>query len=77
MLLDIIKRELTSLHLWNKGAMFRSPDQSQITKFRGKFTTRLDFQSNAATKKKKKSETNNTMRYPENPILYLCFPELP
>ena len=31
--------------------MFRSPDPSQIIKFRGKFTTELGFQSNAATKK--------------------------
>ena len=51
MLLQIINRELTSLLSWYRGAMYRSPDPSYITKFHGKFTTQLDFQSNAATKK--------------------------
>ena len=51
MLLEIINRELTSLLWWYRGAMYRLPDLSYITKFRGKFTTRLDFQSNAATMK--------------------------
>ena len=49
--LEIIKRELTSLLSWYRGAMYRSPNPSQITKFREKFTTKLDFQGNAATKK--------------------------
>ena len=31
--------------------MYHSPEPSQITKFRGKFTIELDFQSNAATRK--------------------------
>ena len=44
MILEIIKKKLTSLLSWYKGAMYRSPDLSQITKFRGKFTTKLDFQ---------------------------------
>ena len=69
MILEIIKRELTSLLSWYRGAMFRSTDPSQITKFFGK---KLDFQSNAATKKKvKKSEANNTVRYQGN--LYNIF----
>ena len=46
MRLEIIKRELTSLLPWYRGAMYRSPDPSQ------KFTTKLDFQTNAATEKK-------------------------
>ena len=53
MLLDIIKRELTSLLSWHKDAMYRSLDPPEISKFRGKFTTKLDFQINAATKKNK------------------------
>ena len=52
MRLEIIKRELTSLLSWYRGAMYRSPDPSQITKLPGKFTTKLDFKSNAATEKK-------------------------
>ena len=55
MLLEIIKRVLTILLSWYMGAMYRSPDPFSITKFRGKFTTKLDFHSNAAIKK-----------YPEN-----------
>ena len=52
MLLDII-RELASLLSWHKGAMYCSRDPSQITKFRWKFTTKLDFQSHVATTKNK------------------------
>ena len=55
MLLEIIKRVLTILLSWYMGAMYRSPDPFSITKFRRKFTTKLDFHSNAAIKK-----------YPEN-----------
>ena len=51
MLLEIIKRVLTSLLSWYMGAMYRSPDPFSITKFRGKLTTKLDFHSNAAIKK--------------------------
>ena len=65
MLLEIIHRELTSLLSWYRGAMYRSSDPSSITKFHGKFTTKLEFQSNPAIKK---SEVNNTMRYPGNSI---------
>ena len=52
MVLEMIKRELTSLLSSYRGAMYRSPDPFQITKVRGKFTANLDFQSNAATTKK-------------------------
>ena len=51
MLIEIIKKELTSLLSWYWNAMFSSPDPSSITKFRGKITTKLNFQSNATTKK--------------------------
>ena len=73
MLLDAIKRQLAGLLSWNKGALYRSPNPSHITKFRGKFTTKFDFQSNEKKKEKKrkmkyKSEANNTVRYPGNPI---------
>ena len=51
MLLEMIKRDLISLLLWFRGAMYRSPDPSYITTFCGKYTTKLDFESNAATKK--------------------------
>ena len=51
MLLKIIKTELTSLLSWYRGAMYLSLDPSQIIKFRGKFTTQLDFQCNVAAKK--------------------------
>ena len=44
--LEIIKRELTACC---RG--IGVPDSSQITKFRGKFTTKLNLQSNAPTKK--------------------------
>ena len=47
MLLEIIKRELTDLLLRYRGAIYCSLDASKITKFRGEFTTKLDFQSNA------------------------------
>ena len=50
MLLAIIMSELTSLFLWYRGAMNRSPDPSQITKFHKKFTTKLNFQNNPTTK---------------------------
>ena len=51
MLLDIIKRELTGLLLWYRGAMCCSLDASKIIKFCWKFTTTLDFQSNVITNK--------------------------
>ena len=66
MLLDIIKTELTSLFSWHKGAMYRSLDPSQTTKFREKFTTKLDFQSNAAAKKNKMEI--RSQYYSENPM---------
>ena len=51
MLLEIIKRELLSLLLWYRSGMYCSWDPSQITKFRERFTTKLNFQINAAGKK--------------------------
>ena len=40
MLLEIIKTELTSLLSWYRGAMYRSPDPSQITKLAYNFLQR-------------------------------------
>ena len=51
MLLEIIKTELTSLLSWYSSAMYHSPDPCPTIKFYGKCTTKLGFQSNAATKK--------------------------
>ena len=68
MLLYIIKAELTTLLSGYRVLCIGHRIYTKITKFRRKFKTKLDFQSNAVAKKNViKSDPNNTVRYPGNP----------